>query len=83
MVRNGLLFNGLMKLISVKKAYMKKPSREAFEETFDRMTFGNNQNVINQLRLILTPLPEIITVIPDLRIHAQADLVIGCPREPL
>lgn len=79
--RNGLLFNGFMKRDAVRKAYQGKLSRQVFEETYDRLTEGNKENVINQLRIILTPVPVKITVKPDLRIHAKADLVIRTPRE--
>ena len=43
---------------------------------------GNKENVINQLRLILTPLPQKGTIKPDLRIHAHKDIVIRPPHEP-
>jgi hypothetical protein len=81
-VRNGLIFNGFIKCFSVKKAYAGNPSRQVFEETFDRLSVRNKENVINQLRLILTPVPQKIAVKPDLRIHAKADLVVRVPREP-
>ena len=38
--------------------------------------------MINQLRLNFMPVPEKVTVVPDLRIHALADLLILSPREP-
>jgi pimeloyl-ACP methyl ester carboxylesterase len=81
-VRNGLFFNRFMKRYSVKRAYESKPSRQVYEEIFDQMTLGNKENIINQLRLILSPISEKLTVIPDLRIHARADLVVRIPREP-
>ena len=46
------------------------------------MIAGNKENIINQLRLILTPVAERPTAEPDLRIHARADLVVRPPREP-
>lgn len=80
-VQNGLLFNNVAKKYLVKTAYEGKPSRQVYEEIFDRMINGNKGNIINQLRLILTPVPEKLTVKPDLRIHAKADLVVRVPRE--
>lgn len=82
LVRNGFFFNGFIKRYTIKKAYEGKPSRPIFEEIFDRMAIANKENIINQLRLILTPVPERLTVKPDLRIHAKADLVVRVPREP-
>lgn len=79
--RTGLLFNGFVKRGIVKKAYAGKPSQQVFEETYDRMIRGNKENVINQLRLILTPVSQKVTVKPDLRIHAKADVVVRVPRE--
>ena len=82
MVRNGLFFNRFIKRRFSSKGYKGKPSRQIYEETFDQLVYGNKQNVINQLRLILTPTTERPTVQPDLRIHARADLVVRPPREP-
>lgn len=81
LVRNGLFFNRFMKRLFSSKGYKDKPSKQIYEETFDRLIYGNKENVINQLRLILTPSPERPTVQPDLRIHARADLVVRPPRE--
>ncbi|HZY35034.1 MAG TPA: alpha/beta hydrolase [Mucilaginibacter sp.] len=82
LVRNGLFFNRFMKRLFSSKGYKGKPSQQVYEETFDRLTYGSKNNVINQLRLILTSVPEILTVKPDLRIHARADLVVRPPTEP-
>jgi hypothetical protein len=81
LVRNGFLFNNVVKKYLIKTAYEGKPSRELYEEIFDHMIHGNKENIINQLRLILIPVPEKITVKPDLRIHAKADAVVRVPRE--
>jgi len=82
MIRNGLMLNGFMKSIFIAQSYKGKPSRQIYEETFDRMMAGNKENVINQLRLIFTPVPERPIVQPDLRIHALADPLVRPPREP-
>jgi pimeloyl-ACP methyl ester carboxylesterase len=81
-VRNGLFFNGLSKAIYTVAGYRNKPSKDIFRYTFDNLIQGNRENIINQLRLILTPISEKISVIPDLRIHAWKDLVIRPPHEP-
>jgi hypothetical protein len=80
-VRNGLFFNGLNKALYTLVGYQNKPSKEIFRSTFKNLIEGNKENVINQLRLILTPVPE-LNVTPELRIHALKDLVIRPPREP-
>jgi len=82
LVRHGLIFNRFVKWLSISKNYKVKPSIDIFSETFDRLMHGNKENVINQLRLILTPVPEKVTVIPDLRIHALEDSIVRPPREP-
>lgn len=82
LVGNGFLFNNIVKKYLIKTAYEGKPSRHLYEEIFDGLINGNKENVINQLRLILTPIAEKLTVKPDLRIHAKADLVVRVPREP-
>ncbi|BAU52494.1 alpha/beta hydrolase [Mucilaginibacter gotjawali] len=82
LVRNGLFFNRFLKRLFTAKGYKGKPSKQIYEEIFDRLIAGNKENIINQLRLILTPVPERVTVHPDLRIHARADLVVRPPREP-
>ena len=82
LIRNGLFFNSFTKRIFSAMGYKGKPSKQVYEEIIDRMIAGNKENIINQLRLILTPVPERPAVQPDLRIHARADLVVRPPREP-
>ena len=81
-VRNGLFFNRFQKGLYTLLGYKNKPSKEIFRTIFDRLIKGNKENAINQLRLILTPVPEQVTIEPDLRIHARKDIVIRPPREP-
>jgi hypothetical protein len=81
-VKNGLFFNRFLKERFTAKGYKNKPSEGIYREIFDRLIQGNKGNVINQLRVILTPIAEKITVTPDLRIHARRDLVIRPPRQP-
>ena len=81
-VRNGLFFNRFQKGLYTFFGYQNKPSKAIFRTTFDRLIKGNKENAINQLRLILTPVPEQVSIQPDLRIHAQKDIVIRPPREP-
>ncbi len=80
-VRNGLLFNHFFKRLLILKGYEGKPSKDIYQEIFEGMIKSNRENLINQLRLILTPVSEKIIAIPDLRIHAQIDLVVRRPRE--
>ncbi len=82
LIRNGLFFNSFTKRIFTAMGYKGKPSKQVYEEIIDRMIAGNKENIINQLRLILTPVPERQAVQPDLRIHTRADLVVRPPREP-
>ena len=82
LVRNGLLFNHIQKGLYTFFGYKNKPSKEIFRTIYDSLIKGNKENIVNQLRLILTPVPEQITIQPDLRIHARKDLVIRPPCEP-
>ena len=81
-VRNGLFFNRFQKGLYTFFGYQNKPSKEIFRTIFDRLIESHKENTINQLRLILTPVPEQVSIQPDLRIHAQKDIVIRPPREP-
>ena len=81
-VRKGLFFHSFSKRLYTYLGYKNKPSKDVFRSTFDRLAEGNKENVINQLRLILTPLPQKGTIKPDLRIHAHKDIVIRPPHEP-
>lgn len=77
----GLIFNRFTKQYAVNRGYKDKPSLTVFVETFERLRKGNKNNIINQLRVILTPVKEEITVIPDMLIHAKADKIIRFPKE--
>jgi hypothetical protein len=79
LVRNGLYFNNFMKWIFV-SGYNGKPSQQLFNEIFTGLITANKQSVINQLTLILQPVP-VLDVVPELRIHAIKDKVIRHPRE--
>jgi pimeloyl-ACP methyl ester carboxylesterase len=80
---SGLYFNSFVKRLIVQLRYRNKPSREIFSRVFTRLSEGNKHNVTNQLRLIFNPVPEAVTVQPDLRIHARADSIIRFPDEPV
>jgi pimeloyl-ACP methyl ester carboxylesterase len=82
LVQTGMFFNGLNKGLYTLIGYRDKPSKDIFRSVFDNLIQGNRENIINQLRLILTPVPEQVTVKPDLRIHALKDIVIRYPKEP-
>jgi hypothetical protein len=58
LIRNGLFFNSFMKRLFAAMGYKGKPSKQIYKEIFDRMIAGNKENIINQLRIILTPVPE-------------------------
>jgi hypothetical protein len=81
LTKRGLFLNRFAKKYFVNAAYKNKPSREIYEQTFDRLSTGNKNCVINQLRLVLEPVKEPVAVAPDLRIHAKKDKVIRCPDE--
>lgn len=79
-MRSGLALNRLSLRFMVWKFYRHKPSKDIFAETFGSLVFGNKGNVVNQMRVILEPVTETITVQPDLRIHAKRDNIIRYPK---
>jgi hypothetical protein len=79
--KKGLLFNRITKHLLLWGRYRHKPSAPIFSSIFDRLRKGDKNNVNNQLRLIFNPVPETVTVQPDLRIHARADTVVRYPDE--
>lgn len=80
-MKSGLIFNPIGRWYMVNKFYKNAPSAPPFIETYNRLAKGNKQNVLNQMRLILTPVPEVISCTPDLRIHAKRDSVIRYPKD--
>lgn len=78
--KTGIYLNRFTLQYAVKRGYKGKPSEVIFVETFERLKNGSKNNVINQLRLILTPVKTEINVLPDLRIHAKADKIIRYPK---
>ena len=82
-VRRGLYFNRFVQRLLLRYNYRGKPSAGVFGEVFSNLIQGNKDNVINQLRIIYSPVPEGFTAQPDLRIHARADTIIRYPDEPV
>ncbi len=81
-VLRGLYFNQLIRRLLLRYNYRGKPSAGVFGEVFGNLIRGNRHNVVNQLRIIYSPVPAGFTVQPDLRIHARADTIIRYPDEP-
>jgi hypothetical protein len=79
LAQSGVVFNSLMLRWSIRRRYRHQPSATVFKTVFTRMMQGNKQNVVNQLRLILNPVNEPVTVEPDVVIHAKADPVVRFP----
>ncbi|HEX8461950.1 MAG TPA: alpha/beta hydrolase, partial [Segetibacter sp.] len=73
MAERGIGFYPIARDILVWLHYKNKPSRSVFTAIFNRMRFGNKQNVAKQLMVIFNTLKEPISVMPDLRIHAKGD----------
>jgi pimeloyl-ACP methyl ester carboxylesterase len=81
-VKHGLHFNRLMRYLLLRFNYRGKPSAGIFGEVFGNLIRGGKENVVNQLRIVFSPVPEGFTARPDLRIHARADTIIRYPDEP-
>lgn len=80
--RSGILFNKGIKKYIIHKYYKKETSKDLFAEVYDRLKYGDKKLVVKQLKLIFAPLPNKVSVTPDLRIHARNDHVISFPDEP-
>lgn len=82
LAKSGLYLNPITRQIFLWRNYYKKPSAEIYLKVFNTLIKGNKENVLNQLRVILNPVSEKVTVKPDLRIHSKADTTILFPDEP-
>ena len=80
-VKKGL-FNSFTKWLSPVLSINNKRSKEIVLYVSDLLVKGNRNNINNQLKTILKPVKEVITVQPDLRIHAKKDTILKPPREP-
>ena len=81
-VRRGLYFNPFVRRLLLRYNYRSKPSAAVFGDVFSNLVRGDKHNVINQLRIVYSPVPAGFTAQPDLRIHARADTIIRYPDEP-
>ncbi len=77
---SGLAFNRFSQWFMVWKFYRHKPSKEIFADTYSRLRTRKVSGVLNQMRVVLEPVPDAITIMPDLRIHAKADNIIRYPK---
>ena len=80
LVRYGLYINRFQRWLFV-RMYKGKPSQQIFSDIFTDLVNAPKTAIINQLKLIFEPVPNIYSQ-PDLRIHALKDTVIKYPREP-
>lgn len=80
-VKSRIFFNPLVKWLIVKMQYNKKPSKGVLSYVFDLLKEGNKHNVINQLKVALTPLKINTSIQPDLRIHSRGDKIVRPPKE--
>lgn len=82
LTKSGLYFNRLIQQLTLLKSYKGKASAPIFMESFDRVRTGNSNNVLNQLNIVFKPMNTIVTVTPDMRIHATGDALVLVPSEP-
>ncbi|EMR02458.1 alpha/beta fold hydrolase [Cesiribacter andamanensis] len=81
LAKKGMYLNRLVLGVLVWRYYRNSPSRPVFSQVFMRLCRGNRDTVVNELRMILSPLPAPPGVQPDLRIHARADSLVRFPDE--
>ncbi len=79
LAKTGAVFSSPVLRWSLSRRYRHQPSAPVFATVFTRLMQGNKQNAANQLRLVLNPANEPLTVRPDLVIHAKADPVVRFP----
>lgn len=79
LAKTGFFFNKPVQQWLLQHNYRGKPSAPVFRNIFTNLITGNKENVVNQLRLILAPVQERITVHPDVVIHAKADTIVRFP----
>jgi hypothetical protein len=79
LVRNGLYLNRFTKKI-FELGYRGLPSAEVFSQTFQDLIDGPKENVVNQVRLMFNLPKPLVTLEPELRIHAKKDRVILYPK---
>lgn len=82
LTKSGLYLNPITRQFFLWQNYYKKPSAEIYLNVFNTLIKGNTENAVNQLRVILNPVDEVVTVEPDLRIHSKADTTILFPDQP-
>ncbi|MEI6311083.1 MAG: alpha/beta hydrolase [Bacteroidota bacterium] len=81
LVKLGLTFNRFSRKYFLTKQYKGLASEQVFIENYNNLMYGNKNNVLNQLMLILhgkanDDMPE-----PDLRIHSHKDRLIRKPKQ--
>jgi hypothetical protein len=81
-IKKGWVFTKPFKKLAIYIYYKNKPSEAIVSYIIDLLIHGNKDNVNNQLKVILKPVKEKITVQPDLRIHSTHDTILRRPKAP-
>jgi hypothetical protein len=81
-IKKGIVFNRFTEKIAVHLFCNNRSSPQIFLHVTGLLRKGNKNNINNQLRLVLNPVNETITVQPDLRIHSANDTILKPPAEP-
>jgi hypothetical protein len=82
LVRKGWYLNGFTKQILLWVSYRGKPSAEIFGKVFQNLINSPTEYIINQLQVIMKPVHAVMTVEPELRIHAKKDSIVRFPDQP-
>lgn len=83
LIRKRVAFNSFtIRIASLFNLYHHSYSKEIFMYLANGLIKGNAENIVNQLKVILNPVDAVITVQPDLRIHAKEDTILKPPVEP-
>lgn len=80
-IRKGLAFNRFTTWLSSFGLYHHHYSHDIFMYFAGLLRRGDRENIVNQLKLLLTPVDEVITVEPDVRIHGTEDNILRPPVE--
>ncbi|GAB2560388.1 alpha/beta fold hydrolase [Spirosoma aerophilum] len=79
LVRKGWYLNSFTKQLLLWISYRGKPSAEIFGRVFQNLINSPREYIVNQLSVIMNPVDAVITVEPELRIHARKDSIIRFP----
>lgn len=81
LIRHRWYFNQFTKQLLLRLGYRHKPSARVFSQVFQNLIDSSPEFIVNQVRLILSPLNLGVDLQPDLRIHSVVDSIVRFPAQ--